>query len=104
MDEHIERVMKRFEEEGRQGPHLVTVDLIYHLPDFRSVLQQFVWQAEDYLPLFPRVGLFLKHWRETLDAPIHSIDIIPGEALHRPIDIPLHGLLLDISERPLARI
>ena len=67
------------------GHGLTTADILYHMPDFHSVLQSYVWQEYDMAPEFPKLHGFLKFWEERLDGPIHSVRythkrlIRPGE-------------------------
>ncbi|EGF93484.1 protein usg [Asticcacaulis biprosthecium C19] len=68
-----------------QGYGLTTAHILYHMPDFRSVLQTFVWQDYDIAPDFPHMRKFLDFWEQNLDGPLHSVRynhqrlIRPGE-------------------------
>ncbi|MEM9147272.1 MAG: hypothetical protein AAGC57_13855 [Pseudomonadota bacterium] len=55
------------------GYALATAEILYHMPDARSVLQSFVWQDYDIAPTFPRLTGFLNFWTRELDGPIHSV-------------------------------
>ncbi|MEM1344628.1 MAG: protein usg [Pseudomonadota bacterium] len=55
------------------GYSLATAEILYRLPDARSVLQTFVWQEYDLAPQFPRLRSFLDFWHRELDGPIHSV-------------------------------
>lgn len=57
------------------GKGLLTTEILYYRPDYRSLLQSFVWQTMDEAPKFPRLAHFLDHWRREIDAVIHSIRI-----------------------------
>lgn len=59
-----------------QGKRLITLQLIYYLPDYPSLLQEFLWQADDVPPKFPRVRRFLAFWRREIEAPIHSVTLV----------------------------
>lgn len=52
---------------------LTTVQIYYYMPDYRHVLQEFLWQTVDYDPEFPRIHRFLDHWRVNVQAKIHTI-------------------------------
>ncbi len=52
---------------------LVTAKILYRLPDYRSLLQTFVWQHDDLAPDLPRLHEFLEFWGRNLDGPIHSV-------------------------------
>ena len=56
-----------------QGYGLTTAHILYRTPDFRSVLQTYVWQDYDIAPDFPEMKRFLKFWEENLDWPLHSV-------------------------------
>jgi uncharacterized protein Usg len=57
------------------GGGLLTTEILYHMPDHRSLLQSFVWQTIDTAPVFPRLNAFLEHWRREVLATIHSIRV-----------------------------
>jgi len=69
---------------------LVTVDILYWMPDYRNVLQEFIWQTNDIIPEIPRVHKFLNFWNNNIDAVISEIrvadaetnDYIPAKALY----------------------
>jgi uncharacterized protein Usg len=58
---------------------LVTLEVVYYRPDFRSILQEFVWQTEDQVPGIPRVHRFLDHWRREIDAVIREARLSVGD-------------------------
>ncbi len=55
------------------GYGMTTAHILYHMPDFRSVLQTFVWQDYDIAPDFPALKKFLDFWEHNLDGPLHSV-------------------------------
>lgn len=57
------------------GAGLLTTEVLYHMPDHPGLLQTFVWQTLDTAPGFPRLARFLEHWRNEIEAMIHSIRI-----------------------------
>ncbi len=57
------------------GWSLATAEILYRMPDARSVLQTFVWQDYDLAPRFPQLYKFLKFWERELDGPIHSVRV-----------------------------
>ena len=69
---------------------LVTVDILYWMPDYTNVLQKFVWQTSDIVPEYPRVHSFLNYWQENIEAVIsevriayaETIEYIPAKALY----------------------
>ncbi len=56
-----------------EGYGLTTAHILYRLPDFRSVLQTFLWQDYDLAPDFPQMTKFLDFWRANLDGDLHSV-------------------------------
>ena len=46
---------------------IVTVNILYRLPDFNHLIQQFVWQTEDTLPELPKVTRFIDYWDEHIE-------------------------------------
>lgn len=54
---------------------IVTVDILYWMPDYQDILQQFIWQTHDYNPEHPRVHKFLNFWKENIDAVIAEVKI-----------------------------
>ncbi|WP_105428174.1 usg protein [Neorhizobium sp. T6_25] len=55
------------------GYGLTTAHILYHIPDFESVLQTYVWQDYDLAPGFPEMQKFLDFWQANLDGPLHSV-------------------------------
>ena len=54
---------------------LVIVNVNYWMPDYTSILQEFIWQTEDLVPEIPRVQKFLKFWHENIDAVISEVQV-----------------------------
>ena len=54
---------------------LVTVDILYWMPDYDNILQEFVWQTKDVVPEIPRVHKFLDYWQKNIDAVISEIKV-----------------------------
>ena len=52
---------------------LVTVDILYWMPDYHHILQEFIWQTDDLVPEMPRVHKFLNFWHENIDAVISEV-------------------------------
>ena len=55
------------------GYGITTAHILYHIPDFASVLQTYIWQDYDLAPRFPVLFRFIDFWREKLEGPLHSI-------------------------------
>ena len=54
---------------------LTTAEITYHLPDYPSLLQHFIWQDHDVLPHFPALRRFLAFWSRNLDGRLHSVKV-----------------------------
>lgn len=58
------------------GNHrLATIQILYYRPDYQNILQEFVWQTDDYVPEFPRIHKFLWYWKDNIIATVHSIEL-----------------------------
>ena len=60
---------------------IVTVDILYWMPDYNNVLQEFVWQTSDIVPDYPRVHRFLNYWQENIEAVISEVRIADAETI-----------------------
>ena len=69
---------------------LTTAEILYRLPDARSVLQSFIWQKYDHAPRFPELRKFLDFWEREIEGPIHSVRIAHAQLL-RPAEVRLVG-------------
>lgn len=58
-----------------EGYGLTTANILYRLPDHRSLLQAYVWQNYDLAPLFPELRKFLDFWTRELEGPLHSVTV-----------------------------
>ena len=54
---------------------IATVDILYWMPDYENILQQFMWQTTDYNPEYPRIHEFLIFWKDNIDAVIAEVSI-----------------------------
>ena len=68
-----------------KGYGLTTAKIFYRMPDFQSVLNQFIWQEYDLAPDYHRLFEFIEFWQTKIEGPLHSIEfnhrklISPGE-------------------------
>lgn len=53
--------------------HIVTLNVIYYMPDYEHLLQEFIWTCEDSLPELKRTHGFLLHWKQNIDAVIKEV-------------------------------
>ena len=54
---------------------IVTLNVLYWMPDYTHILQEFIWQTADIRPEYPRVHRFLNYWHDNIDAVIEEIEI-----------------------------
>lgn len=54
---------------------LVTIEVLYYLPDYTSLLNSYIWQTEDEIPYLPRIHRFLIYWQHNIDAVIKDVSV-----------------------------
>jgi len=57
------------------GYGLTTAIILYRIPDYKSILQTYVWQEYDFAPTFPELYKFLGFWQRKIEGPLHSVKI-----------------------------
>lgn len=68
-----------------KGYGLTTAEMIYRMPDYRNVLNTFVWQDYDLAPDYPRLFDFIEFWQGEIEGQLHSVRFVhrklisPGE-------------------------
>jgi uncharacterized protein Usg len=75
-----------FEKVFGRGYSLVTINVIYYMPDYRHLLNEFIWQTLDKRPKYPRIEQFLGFWRREIDAVIKEI-ILTDLGTPEPADL-----------------
>ncbi len=65
---------------------LTTAEILYHMPDFPTVLQSYIWQELDIRPEFPALNKFLTFWHTELDGPLHSVRVA-SKGIMAPVDL-----------------
>ena len=75
------RVDSNFSSQIKDDYRLTTIQIIYRLPDYQSILQEFIWQTLDCPPKYPRMYQFLEYWEEHIEAPIYSVKIANVEVI-----------------------
>jgi uncharacterized protein Usg len=58
-----------------QDYSMVTVNVLYFLPDHSHLVGEFYWQTLDLRPKYPRINRFLDYWRREIDAVIKEVVI-----------------------------
>lgn len=56
-----------------KGYGLTTAEITYRLPDYRNVLNTFVWQQYDLAPDYPELFKFIEFWQTKIEGPLHSV-------------------------------
>ena len=54
---------------------IVTLNVLYWMPDYTHILQEFIWQTADVRPEYPRVHRFLTYWHDNIEAVISEVNI-----------------------------
>lgn len=67
------RIPNDFEEQFRFGLKLTTVNVIYYMPDYSHIINEFVWQCMDKDPKYPRVHQFIDYWMVHIKATIKQV-------------------------------
>lgn len=60
---------------------LTTAEILYHFPDFPSLLQTYVWQDYDQSPEFPELKKFLHFWERSIEGRLHSVKVAKVELI-----------------------
>ena len=55
---------------------IVTINVLYWMPDYTHILQEFIWQTSDVRPEYPRVHRFLNYWHNNIEAVISEVNIV----------------------------
>lgn len=56
-----------------KGYGLTTAEVFYRMPDYKNVLNTFVWQEYDLAPDYPRLFEFIEFWQKEIEGPLHSV-------------------------------
>jgi uncharacterized protein Usg len=54
---------------------LTTAHILYRMPDYPALLQEYVWQDLDLAPNFPVLNKFLRFWEDNLDGALFSVKV-----------------------------
>lgn len=61
--------------EYSHGFRYTSIKVIYKMPDYQNILQEFWWQTMDVPPKYPRMKQFVDYWNDYVEAVIHSLEI-----------------------------
>ena len=73
-----------------KGFSLTTAEILYHMPNYPSLLQSYIWQEYDEHPNFPKLHGFLSFWTENLDGRLFKIRVA-----HRKLIAPAELQVVD---------
>ena len=59
-----------------RGYGLTTAEFFYRMPDYRSVLNSYVWQDYDVAPDHPKLFEFIEFWQRDIEGPLHSVRFV----------------------------
>ena len=54
---------------------IASVQVVYYMPDYLNLVNEFIWQTKDRQPDYPRIGRFLDYWDKNIDGPIKEVYI-----------------------------
>jgi uncharacterized protein Usg len=86
---HFTRRLKMVSDDFREmlcGFSLTTAKILYWMPDYRHILQTYIWQNYDLAPHFPALHKFLDFWNTNLDGPIFKVQVAHS-CLIKPTEI-----------------
>jgi uncharacterized protein Usg len=69
-----------------EGYGLTTANILYRMPDYNSILQEYVWQDYDLAPRFPELNKFLAFWETKLEGALFRV-VVAHKALIGPADL-----------------
>ena len=52
-----------------------SVQVVYYIPDYLHLVNEFIWQTEDQQPDYTRINRFLDYWDKNIDGPIKEVYI-----------------------------
>lgn len=58
-----------------KGYSLTTAEILYHMPDYPTLLQSYVWQEYDIAPRYPKLLNFLEFWNGHLDGKVNRVRV-----------------------------
>lgn len=60
---------------------LTTAKILYHMPDYEKLLQEFIWQEYDVAPKYPVLRGFLDFWEREIEGKLHSVYVARQEII-----------------------
>jgi uncharacterized protein Usg len=65
----------KFFGEYSNGLRYTSIKIIYRMPDYQNILQEFWWQTVDIPPKYPRMKRFVDYWNDYIEAVILSLEV-----------------------------
>jgi uncharacterized protein Usg len=65
----------KFFGEYSDGLRYTSIKIIYRMPDYQNILQEFWWQTVDIPPKYPRMKRFVDYWNDYIEAVILSLEV-----------------------------
>ena len=53
----------------------ILVGIIYYIPDYTNIVNEFYCQFDDVVPEIPRVHQFLNFWKDNIQARIKQVNV-----------------------------
>ena len=47
-----------------------SVQVVYYIPDYLNLINEFIWKTRDQQPDYPRITQFLDYWDKNIDGPV----------------------------------
>lgn len=60
---------------------LTTAEILYFLPDYKELLQTYIWQDYDIAPQFPVLTKFLQFWEREIEGRLHSVRLASADLI-----------------------
>jgi uncharacterized protein Usg len=60
---------------------LTTAEILYFMPDYKDILQAYIWQEYDFDPYFPNLKRFLQFWEKELEGKLFTVKIATKKSL-----------------------
>jgi uncharacterized protein Usg len=67
-----------------EGYRLMTVEILYHLPDHPHLVQSYIWQQLDIAPRYPELQRFLAFWEKNIEGKLHSVKVAQAALIGPP--------------------
>ena len=78
------------------GYKLTTLQIVYYMLDYGSLINEFIWQFLDLNPQYPVTHKFLIYWKNNIEAPIKEVHIAQeGDIYPKPFKAVDHLQILN---------